>query len=878
MKRFVALLLACCLLVSALSVSVFAGGSILNVAWDTSTPSRTLTIPSGTSSFYFAYSPRRLLSGFGSVPSAISLSAPTSFNLDPSKFFTIPVGSVISYDITVSVSGVNGFGSEKCPMDVSYHMDGPAGVAWRGTLATSNYSSISSGKFIYHISGTSGNALQTLVADGYSCVNFVFEFMSTYYSGKEITVTVESASVRITSLGDSSTVESSTSQVINNINNTIVSNNTEVVNKISTVVGVLNNLFDTTVEINTYLESLVGEINGMGDDLDSVLSYLQNVVNALDYLPRIYNKLDSIGLSDSSIKSLARAIAEGISLQAVDLSAVENYLSNILNQCNHLGDLVQKVADKLQVNIDTLTSILTELVGVGAGVDLCVTYLTGINNSLGILGGTVEEMRGYVETNKQTLLDILSEMQTFDATTKSTLDDVLKNLISQGADLSGMKSYLATIKQNGTEANELLRDLLEELQKVEAANTETNDRLQAIQDALDDFGMNLNQTINNVMTDSDKKGLSGLISKIINHLLSIVDFVGDLFGDIFTSIPSTISAFNDCNSFWEDSKTYVYTPHQLSGYAGQGGVGYENSNESVQKLFAEAEKYLGYPYVFGGSSPETSFDCSGFVCYALNHSGVYTIDRTTAQGLYDACTKIPESEAKPGDLVFFTGTYNSGTPVSHVGIYAGDGKMLHCGDPIQYESINVPYWQTHLYGFGRLPYNFLPPSVTFPYLLSDSSAFTEYALSSDLRFTTLQDWGTDAEKYGLTAVGRLASEATLRFDFTMENVLNYESYEILWYDWNNNRFMSRIYADYNNPFSVSCVWQILDKAGNSSLYPGVFLCVVHTGSGDLYSPMVFVFNDSRSAGSYEDEDPYFANMLNYCSCLYGVSAFDEVFS
>ena len=469
-------------------------------------------------------------------------------------------------------------------------------------------------------------------------------------------------------------------------------------------------------------------------------------------------------------------------------------------------------------------------------------------------------------------------MQTFDASTKSTLDDVLKNLISQGADLSGMKSYLATIKQNGTEANELLRDLLEELQKVEAANTETNDRLQAIQDALDDFGMNLNQTINNVMTDSDKKGLSGLISKIINHLLSIVDFVGDLFGDIFTSIPSTISAFNDCNSFWEDSKTYVYTPHQLSGYAGQGGVGYENSNESVQKLFAEAEKYLGYPYVFGGSSPETSFDCSGFVCYALNHSGVYTIDRTTAQGLYDACTKIPESEAKPGDLVFFTGTYNSGTPVSHVGIYAGDGKMLHCGDPIQYESINVPYWQTHLYGFGRLPYNYLPPSVTFPYLLSDSSAFTEYALSSDLRFTTLQDWGTDAEKYGLTAVGRLASEATLRFDFTMENVLDYESYEILWYDWNNNSFMSRIYADYNNPFSVSCIWQILDKAGNSSLYPGVFLCVVHTGSGDLYSPMVFVFNDSRSAGSYEDEDPYLANIIKYCSCLYGMSAFDDVFS
>ena len=261
----------------------------------------------------------------------------------------------------------------------------------------------------------------------------------------------------------------------------------------------------------------------------------------------------------------------------------------------------------------------------------------------------------------------------------------------------------------------LLGDILEELKKVEAENVETNDRLKGIQDAIDGFEINVSNAADKVLTGGDQKGLGALVSKLINHLLSIVDFVTDLFGGIFTSIPSTISAYNDCNTFWGDQKTYIYTPHQLSGYTGQGGNSYENSNDSVQKLFAEAEKYLGYPYVFGGSSPETSFDCSGFVCYALNHSGVYSIGRTTAQGLYDACTPVDRFDAKPGDLVFFTGTYDCADTVSHVGIYAGDGKMLHCGDPIQYTSIDTSYWQAHFYAFGRLSYNV---DLVRPYFVS----------------------------------------------------------------------------------------------------------------------------------------------------------------
>ena len=122
-------------------------------------------------------------------------------------------------------------------------------------------------------------------------------------------------------------------------------------------------------------------------------------------------------------------------------------------------------------------------------------------------------------------------------------------------------------------------------------------------------------------------------------------------------------------------------------------------NEKFAALLTEAEKYVGYPYVWGGSSPATSFDCSGYLSWVLNQCG-WNVGRLGAQGLYDYCT--PTSDPKPGDLVFFVGTYD--TPgVSHCGLYLGDGMMLHCGDPIGYANLNSSYWQAHLYAYGRLP-------------------------------------------------------------------------------------------------------------------------------------------------------------------------------
>lgn len=127
------------------------------------------------------------------------------------------------------------------------------------------------------------------------------------------------------------------------------------------------------------------------------------------------------------------------------------------------------------------------------------------------------------------------------------------------------------------------------------------------------------------------------------------------------------------------------------------------SDSTFAQLMSEAEKYIGFPYVWGGSSPSTSFDCSGFICWVYTHSGVYNLPRTTANKIYDYCAPISASEAKPGDLIFFQGTYVTSSPISHVGIYVGNGQMLHCGDPIKYASINTAYWKSHLYGYGRLP-------------------------------------------------------------------------------------------------------------------------------------------------------------------------------
>jgi len=125
-------------------------------------------------------------------------------------------------------------------------------------------------------------------------------------------------------------------------------------------------------------------------------------------------------------------------------------------------------------------------------------------------------------------------------------------------------------------------------------------------------------------------------------------------------------------------------------------------DEVFAQLMSEATKYIGRPYVWGGSNPTTGFDCSGFVCWSYTQSGVYNLPLTTAQEIYNQCAPVSKDELKPGDLVFFHSTYVTSSAVTHLGIYVGDGQMIHCGTPIGYASLSSSYWVKHFYGYGRL--------------------------------------------------------------------------------------------------------------------------------------------------------------------------------
>lgn len=155
------------------------------------------------------------------------------------------------------------------------------------------------------------------------------------------------------------------------------------------------------------------------------------------------------------------------------------------------------------------------------------------------------------------------------------------------------------------------------------------------------------------------------------------------------------------------NRSYLFGDRILAGNVAGGGMSYDIppealTDERFANMIHEAEKYLGYPYVWGGASPSTSFDCSGFVSWVINNCGNgWNYGRLTAEGLRGICTYVSPGDAKPGDLIFFQGTYNT-SGASHVGIYVGDGMMIHCGNPIQYASIETNYWQQHFMCFGRL--------------------------------------------------------------------------------------------------------------------------------------------------------------------------------
>jgi hypothetical protein len=150
---------------------------------------------------------------------------------------------------------------------------------------------------------------------------------------------------------------------------------------------------------------------------------------------------------------------------------------------------------------------------------------------------------------------------------------------------------------------------------------------------------------------------------------------------------------------------YFANTNDTGGGPVYGDPGAALGDGSYAAMIAEAEKYIGMPYVYGGSSPSSSFDCSGFVCWVINQSGVGSVGRTTAQGLYNLCTPVSLEDAQPGDLIFYHSTYSHYEHITHVAIYTGGNTYIHAGNPIGYGTFdtNSYYWQNHFYSFGRLP-------------------------------------------------------------------------------------------------------------------------------------------------------------------------------
>lgn len=200
------------------------------------------------------------------------------------------------------------------------------------------------------------------------------------------------------------------------------------------------------------------------------------------------------------------------------------------------------------------------------------------------------------------------------------------------------------------------------------------------------------------VNESDEESVTYSVIEDIDRIyLNISDLTGVVFSDIEKE---------NVNNLYLYIK-YGYTSSTVA--PGNTNIDWKNeippeafNDATFIQLMNEATKYVGRPYVWGGSSPRTSFDCSGFVCWSYTQSGVHNLPRTTAQGIFNQCTPISKSEAKPGDLVFFTKTYSTSNVITHIGIYIGNNKMLHAGDPIGYADLTESYWQRHFYSYGRL--------------------------------------------------------------------------------------------------------------------------------------------------------------------------------
>ena len=477
-----------------------------------------------------------------------------------------------------------------------------------------------------------------------------------------------------------------------------------------------------------------GSSSGSGGSVNVDLSTVEQL------LQEIYDLIEDCGLDShddpylQSIYSVLNSYAFGSGSGSLegDFSDVLNILTQIRAQLSILSSFSasNKAAFFTAYNtyLQTSLTMLDSLPAYQTDIQLMTNFLLANRNSyeanISSSIGTFERM--YYE---------LMSIGVYDLEAAERLTAIANMLISQGTDVSVIAALLDDLKDNSDNLVESADFVLEYLEDVVIHNAYEEDKLDDIYDAINDLASSMvasgiastaaslldsfldssSDLIPDIDIPSIGNGVSDLarnlsqpfsFKSLANNLFSWIGSVLSFIWDFFVptaGVSLLVDSFNESTDFWELEGSYKYKPYRIATFISHNS--YENSSAAVQALFDCAEQYLGFPYVWGGSSPSTSFDCSGFVYYVLNESGVYECSRKTAQGFYNICTPVSADQAQPGDLIFFSGTYQTSDTVTHIGIYAGDGRMIHCGDPIQYTSINTDYWQQHFYSFGRLDYN-----------------------------------------------------------------------------------------------------------------------------------------------------------------------------
>ena len=372
------------------------------------------------------------------------------------------------------------------------------------------------------------------------------------------------------------------------------------------------------------------------------------------------------------------------------------------------GGLGARLKEKVQNFVEEHKGGVAIAILIGLGIFMMVGSLTMCGSvgggSSGVILGT-----SYLATDEEILaaeayycgLEVALQTQIDNmATTHPDYDEYQYQIDEISHDPYALISYL-TVLYGEFEADDLTSEMDDlfasqyQLNVWETTETRTREVERQVTRQVRDprTGRVITQTVTVIETEEYEYHILNV--ELINHGLNMVVF-NNLNEEEFQSFQAYQATCGNRRYLFGDP---IVPP----------GISYEIppdalSDERFARMIAEAEKYLGYPYVFGGSSPETSFDCSGFVSWVINHSdNGWNVGRQTASGLLNYVTYVSPAEAQPGDLIFFENTYDCDGPASHVAIYVGNGMMIHAGKPIQYASFQTPYWQEHFLCFGRLP-------------------------------------------------------------------------------------------------------------------------------------------------------------------------------